>query len=54
MPRKKKTEVETVSEEKVIETVVKAVDYGTGDARINNMLQAGFSIEEIRGIKKNE
>ena len=51
MPRKKK--VETVETKKVIQEVIKNVDYGTGWVRVNNMLQAGFSIEEIRG-QKNE
>ena len=52
MPRKKKVEV--VEEKKVVETVIKAVDYGSGRARINNMLQAGFKYEEIIGGQKNE
>ena len=52
MPRKKK--VETVEVQEVVEKVVKAVDYGTGRARVNNMLQAGFKLEEIMGGKKNE
>ena len=52
MPRKKKT-VETVETKKVVQEVIKKVDYGTGWVRVNNMLQAGFSIEEIRG-EKNE
>ena len=53
MPRKKK-EVEVAHEQKAVETVIKTVDYGTGRARINNMLQAGFKYEEIIGGKKNE
>ena len=53
MPRKKK-EVEVAPEKKIVETVIKAVDYGTGRARINNMLQVGFKYEEIMGGKKNE
>ena len=53
MPRKKK-EVEVVEEEKVVETVIKAVDYGTRMSRVNNMLQAGFKYEEIMGGKKDE
>ena len=53
MPRKKK-EVEVIEEQKAVETVIKAASYGTGRARINNMLQAGFKYEEIIGGKKNE
>ena len=53
MPRKKK-EVEVVNEKKAVDAVIKTVDYGTGRARINNMLQAGFKYEEIIGGKKNE
>ena len=48
MPRKKKTE-EVKIEKKVPE--VKPVDYGTGMTRVNNMLAAGFTLEEIN---KNE
>lgn len=49
MPRKKKEEIkEEVKKE------AKPVDYGTGWVRVNNMLQAGFTLEEIRGEKKNE
>ena len=48
MPRKKKTEVE----EKVIQKEQKPVDYGTGWVRVNNMLQAGFTIDQIRGEEK--
>lgn len=44
MPRKKKTE--EVKEE--VKQEVKPVDYGTGWAKINNMLQAGAK------EKKNE
>ena len=50
MPRKKKTE--EVKEEKVIQKEVKPVDYGTGWVRVNNMLQAGFTIDQIRGKEK--
>ena len=50
MPRKKKTEVN--EEVKAVE--VKPVDYGTGRTRINNMLQAGYSLKEIMEEKKNE
>lgn len=49
MPRKKKTE--EVKEEKIIKKQ-KPVDYGTGWVRANNMLQAGFTIEEIRRNEK--
>ena len=49
MPRKKKTEVK--EEVKAVE--VKPVDYGTGRTRINKMLQAGYSLEEIKE-NKNE
>lgn len=49
MPRKKKTE--EVKEEKFVKEQ-KPVDYGTGWVRVNNMLQAGFTIEEIRGEEK--
>ena len=49
MPRKKKTE--DVKEEKIIKEQ-KPVDYGTGWVRVNNMLQAGFTIEQIRGESK--
>lgn len=52
MPRKKKTEV--IEEKEAVKEIVKKVDYGTGWARVNNMLQAGFTLEEIRGGKKNE
>ena len=48
MARKKKEEVKEVIIEK------KEPDYGTGWNRVNNMLQEGFSIEEIREVKKNE
>ena len=47
MPRKKKTEVK----EEVKSVEVKPVDYGTGRSRINNMLQAGYSLEEIKERK---
>ena len=50
MPRKKKTEVK--EEVKAVE--VKQVDYGTGRTRINNMMQAGFTLKEIMEKKKNE
>ena len=42
MPRKKKTEVK---EEQIIKEPEK-VDYGTGWARKNNMIQAGVKEEE--------
>lgn len=47
MPRKKKTEVK--EEVKAVE--VKPVNYGTGRTRINNMLQAGYSLTEIKERK---
>ena len=50
MPRKKKTE--EVKEEKVIQKEQKPVNYGTGWVRVNNMLQAGFTIDQIRGEEK--
>lgn len=40
MPRKKKEETK-----EVIEKVIR--DFGTGSTRINNMLQAGYKIEDI-------
>ena len=49
MPRKKKEEAKP-EEVKVVVTK-KAPDYGTGWNRINNMLQEGYSIEEIKGGK---
>lgn len=48
MVRKKK-EVKAEEIKLVIEK--KAPDYGSGWNRVNNMLQEGFSIEEIRGGK---
>ena len=51
MPRKKKTE-EVVEEKVVIRKEEKKPDYGSGWIRVNNMLQAGFTIEEIRGEGK--
>ena len=50
MARTKKAEV------KNNEVIVKEAkpDYGTGMTRINNMLQAGYKIEEIREAKGNE
>ena len=50
MPRKKKTE--EVIEEVIIRKEEKKPDYGSGWCRINNMLQDGYSIEEIRGESK--
>ena len=47
MPRKKKTEV--IEEKEAVKEIIKKVDYGTGWNRVNNMLQAGFTLEEIRG-----
>lgn len=52
MPRKKKIE-EPIEEITVIEPVKeKKPDYGSGWCRVNNMLQDGYSIEEIRGEGK--
>ena len=50
MARAKKTEEQKAPAE------VKEVkpDFGTGMTRISNMLQAGYSIEEIKGVKRNE
>ena len=50
MPRKKKTEVQ--EEVKAVE--IKPVDYGTGRTRINNMMQAGYTLKEIMEEKRNE
>ena len=44
MPRKKK--IEEVKEEEIIVNEPKKVDYGTGWARKNNMIQAGIREEE--------
>lgn len=54
MPRKKKTEVQVTCFDLEAEKKarVKPVDYGTGYARINNMLQAGFTLNEIMEEKK--
>ena len=57
MPRKKKTETVEVKEVEItmkesLEAVIGMQDFGSGWSRVNNMLQAGFSIEEIRGEKK--
>lgn len=49
MPRVKKTEKK---EEPVV--IAEKPDYGTGLTRVNNMLQAGFSMKEIREEKENE
>lgn len=46
MPRKKNEETKEVTE--------KVRDFGTGSTRINNMLQAGYKIEEIMKENKNE
>ena len=54
MPRKKKETVETVEIKEVVNKLEKAVVYGSGWNRVNNMLQAGFKIEEIREDKGNE
>lgn len=49
MPRKKKEEAKPEEVKAVVKE--KAPDYGTGWNRINNMLQAGYNIEEIKGNK---
>ena len=49
MPRKKKEEAKPEEVKAVV--TKKAPDYGTGWNRINNMLQEGYSIEEIKGGK---
>lgn len=49
MPRKKKTEVVDCTKELEKKLKEKPVDYGTGWARKNNMIQEG-----IREEKKNE
>ena len=46
MPRKKKEEVVDASKELEQKLKEKPVDYGTGWARKNNMLQAGIREEE--------
>ena len=51
MPRKKKTE-EVVEEVVIQKEEEKKPDYGSGWVRVNNMLQAGFTIEQIRGEEK--
>lgn len=52
MARTKKTEVKEV---KPVEKEVKPVEnFGTGWARVNNMLQAGKTMAEIREDKRNE
>ena len=50
MARTKKTEAKKTSEE----IQKKPVDFGSGMTRINNMLQAGYTIKEIKGVKRNE
>lgn len=50
MPRKKKTEVkEEVKNDPI--RIVPENKFGTGFTRINNMLQAGYSLEEIKESK---
>ena len=46
MPRKKKEQTKEVTE--------KVRDFGTGLTRINNMLQAGYRLEDIREEQKND
>ena len=53
MPRKKKEEVkaEEVKNDPIRIVLEKKPGFGTGMTRINNMLQEGYSIEDIRGGK---
>ena len=52
MPRKKKTEVkEEVKNDPIRIVIEKKPGFGTGRTRINNMLQAGYSLEEIKESK---
>lgn len=54
MPRKKKTEeVKEVIEKVTAVKEPKPVNYGSGWNRVNNMLNAGFTIEQIRGGNEN-
>ena len=46
MPRKKKEEIVDVSKELETKLKEKPVDYGTGWARKNNMLQAGVKEDQ--------
>ena len=46
MPRKKKTETFDVSKELEKKLKEKPIDYGTGWARKNNMIQAGVKEDE--------
>lgn len=46
MPRKKKTETVDVSKELEENLKEKTIDYGTGWARKNNMIQAGVKEDE--------
>lgn len=50
MARTKKTE----EKKEVVKPVEKVENYGTGWARVNNMLQAGKTMAEIREAKRNE
>lgn len=49
MARTKKTE-----EKNEVKPVEKVENFGTGWARVNNMLQAGKTMAEIREDKRNE
>ena len=53
MPRKKKTEEVKEEFKKDPIRIVPEKNFGTGFTRINNMLQAGYSLEEIKE-KKDE
>ena len=50
MARKK---AEAKKEEVIVKEAVKP-SYGTGMTRINNMLKAGYKINEIREAERNE
>lgn len=50
MPRAKKSE----KKEEPVVIATKKPDYGTGLTRVNNMLQAGFTMKEIMEEKGNE
>ena len=49
MARAKKTEEKTAP----VEVKEAKPDFGTGMTRINNMLKAGYKIDEIMGGKKD-
>ena len=47
------TTFKIIPKKEEVKKEAKPVDYGTGWVRVNNMLQAGFTIDEIRGGKDN-